>query len=351
MPTQKQFNKLLSIIIPTYNMDKYLTKCLDSLVNSSKVLPLMEILVINDGSKDNSSEIAHKYQKLYPYSVFVIDKENGNYGSCVNRGLKEATGKYIKILDADDYFMTQNLEEFIDILANNDVDLVLTNFDIVNLKGEVINKVRFKFPPNEVLNIEHICNKPEFTNMWMHAVTYRTAMVREINYHQSEGISYTDVEWIFEPMSYVKSVYYSKIVVYQYLLGREGQTVDAKQMQKNITHTLKGMYAIFDAYMRRTTKCGVNMHHYMMEKMMIRLHYLYTMALLLHYLDKKTITNLDDYIKKDINVYQSVNAMVIHSFFPFHYVKWWRQHGRDNLPQWMTYVLGKIWHIRKNKIS
>ena len=90
-------------------MEKYLDKCLTSLIVSDDKMPLLEVLVINDGSKDRSSEIAHSYEQKYPQTFRVIDKENGNYGSCINRGLKEATGKYVKVLDADDWFDTNNL--------------------------------------------------------------------------------------------------------------------------------------------------------------------------------------------------------------------------------------------------
>lgn len=105
--------KILTIVIPTYNMQDYLRRCLDSLIVPEEQMQLLEVLVVNDGSKDNSSAIAHEYQDKYPGTFRVIDKENGNYGSCVNRGLKEATGKYIKILDADDWFDTKALTSFV----------------------------------------------------------------------------------------------------------------------------------------------------------------------------------------------------------------------------------------------
>ena len=117
-------NKILSIIIPTYNMEKYLRKCLDSLIVSNENMELLEVLVVNDGSKDTSLQIAQEYDIKYPQTFRVIDKENGNYGSCVNRGLKEAVGKYVKVLDADDYFDTFEFEKAIDFLKQNDYDLV-----------------------------------------------------------------------------------------------------------------------------------------------------------------------------------------------------------------------------------
>lgn len=102
--------KLLTIVIPTYNMQDYLHRCLYSLVlEDEQLMSQLEVLVINDGSKDRSSEIGHEYEAKYPDVIRVIDKENGNYGSCVNRALAEATGKYFRMLDADDWCDTSAL--------------------------------------------------------------------------------------------------------------------------------------------------------------------------------------------------------------------------------------------------
>ena len=112
-------DKILTIIIPTYNMSEYLDTCLKSLIIESN---LLEFLIINDGSKDNSLDIAKKYEKKYPHIFRTIDKPNGNYGSCINRGLKEATGKYVKVLDADDKFNTDNLMNLVEIAQETNVD-------------------------------------------------------------------------------------------------------------------------------------------------------------------------------------------------------------------------------------
>ena len=124
--------KLLTIIVPTYNMQDYLRHCLDSLIVSNEWLDLLEVLVINDGSKDKSSEIGHEFEMLYPNTFVVIDKENGNYGSCINQGLEIATGKYVKVLDADDSFDTANFEDYLRYLGSVDVDMVLTPYTIVD---------------------------------------------------------------------------------------------------------------------------------------------------------------------------------------------------------------------------
>ena len=126
--------KILSIIIPTYNMESLLTQCLNSLM-VSKNLDMLEVLVINDGSTDKSSQIAHQYEVEYPNSFRVIDKANGNYGSCINAALPLVKGKYVRILDADDSYNTENLNQFIDFLSDIDVDLVLSDFSHYIMDG------------------------------------------------------------------------------------------------------------------------------------------------------------------------------------------------------------------------
>jgi len=213
--------KLLTIIIPTYNMEAYLNQCLDSLL-TEKSKSLLDVLVINDGSKDRSSEIAHGYADKYPETIRVVDKENGNYGSCINRGVAEGRGKYVKILDADDRYDTSVLDEYLDALAKADVDLFLNDTLQVTDNGSVIKKIQFSMPANSVLNFEKFCNVDELP---MHSVAYKLENVRKLGYKQTEGISYTDTEWAFFPMQAVTTCCYSPVPLYRYLIGRVGQTM------------------------------------------------------------------------------------------------------------------------------
>lgn len=127
--------KLLSIIVPTYNMERYLSRCLDSLLVSS-IIEYIEILVVNDGSKDQSSAIAHNYQERYPQSVKVIDKENGGYGSVLNIGLLNASGKYLKICDSDDWFDSEAFRDFVFQLSKLDTDVVYNSYSKEYLNGK-----------------------------------------------------------------------------------------------------------------------------------------------------------------------------------------------------------------------
>lgn len=132
--------KILSVVIPTYNMEEFLSRCLETLIVDEKKLTRLEVLVINDGSKDSSLQIANKYHAIYPETIKVIDKENGNYGSCINRGLKEATGKYFRILDADDTFNKNALSKLLEVLDSSDDEMIITNYTYVyDTTGSVIS--------------------------------------------------------------------------------------------------------------------------------------------------------------------------------------------------------------------
>lgn len=214
-------DKLLTIIIPTYNMEAYLHQCLDSLL-TEKSKPLLDILVINDGSKDKSSAIAHEYEAQYPETVRVIDKENGNYGSCINRGIDEGRGKYVKILDADDCYDKNVFDDYLESLSKVDVDLFLSDTLQVTSEGEVVKKIQFSMPTETVLNFADYCNVDELP---MHSIAYKLENVRKLGYRQTEGISYTDTEWAFFPMRAVKTCSYFPKPLYRYLIGRVGQTM------------------------------------------------------------------------------------------------------------------------------
>ena len=104
--------KVLTIIVPVYNTEKYIKRCLDSLDNK-ETNPKVEVLIVSDGSKDNSIKIAKEYEKKEPNTFKVIEKENGGHGSTINKGLELATGKYFRVLDSDDWVDNKNFIEYV----------------------------------------------------------------------------------------------------------------------------------------------------------------------------------------------------------------------------------------------
>lgn len=220
-------NKLLTIVIPTYNMEKYLRRCLDSLViEDYSLFETLEVLVINDGSKDSSSTIAHEYQDMYPNVFRVIDKENGNYGSCVNRGIIEASGKYFKILDADDWYNTEALVVFLDKLKKISSDVVFTMHQVCYSNGKVKTKnVKGISADTYYFEDYDFISSDNTSLLSMHSITYRTDFLHASGLRHQEGISYTDIEFCYFPLTSARTFLYVGVCLYNYFIGREGQTV------------------------------------------------------------------------------------------------------------------------------
>lgn len=236
-------DKILTIIIPTYNMEKYLRKCLDSLIiENQELFNMLEALVVIDGGKDSSSAIAHEYQDKYPNVFRVIDKENGNYGSCVNRGLKEAAAKYIKILDADDCYSKEGLSEFLLYLKDSNIDLCVTSYSTVDEDGNKLSDICVPEQlHNSIFNTDELSWEERFPRLLlsMHAFCVKRSVLVDNNYKQQEGISYTDTEFNYFSLLYSRQVVFLNYKVYNYLLGREGQTMSAAAAAKNSNNYYK----------------------------------------------------------------------------------------------------------------
>lgn len=223
--------KLLSVIIPAFNMERYLSQTIHSLLVGGDEQSALDIVVVNDGSNDQTSNIAHHLASKYLDVIRVIDKPNGHYGSCINVALKILRGQFVRIIDADDCVISENFRKFIAFLIekNNEasfatVDCILSDSLRVSPTGVVLAKDTMPIPAGRVLAKTEI---PRHLVFPMYAITYRTSILLDNHYLQTEGILYTDTEWMVYPLSWVRSVYYwAGSPVYQYLIGRSGQSVD-----------------------------------------------------------------------------------------------------------------------------
>lgn len=230
--------KILSIVIPTYNMEQLLPLCLDSLVGSAAATAL-EVVVVNDGSKEGSLAVAQRYAESYPDVVRVIDKQNGNYGSTINAALPTLVGEYVKILDADDTFDTAAIAPFVGYLEQiSGADMVVGPFVEIDSRGE--HRVDYNLYSRKIYgygvpyNAERLFEDGHIAYFMMHSVAYRTELLRQMGYRQSEGISYTDQQWCFFPIFNIESVAFTDIALYRYNLMREGQTMDSRVQLKSI---------------------------------------------------------------------------------------------------------------------
>ena len=235
--------KLLTIAIPSYNSENYLSKCIESLLPGGEDV---EILVVNDGSKDNTSAIGHEYEAKYPGIVKVIDKENGGHGSAVNAGVEHATGLFFKVVDSDDWVKKSAYLEILDKLkdfAGSDVivDMLISNF-VYEKEGAAKKKVmRYEhaLPKDTVFTWNDVGHFFKGQYILMHSVIYRTKLLRECGMKLPDHTFYVDNIFVYEPLPYVKNMYYMDVNFYRYYIGREDQSVNEKVMIGRVDQQLR----------------------------------------------------------------------------------------------------------------
>ena len=204
--------KILTISIAAYNAELDIKRCLDSFI-STNVLEELELIVVNDGSKDNTLNVAKQYEKKYPGIIKVIDKKNGGHGSTINASIKEATGKYYKIV-----FW----------LRNNDADLVLTPYKCVN--ADKIEDFELIYPYDAMMEIKKITNIEKKSNIivYMHSTTFKKEVIKRMGPIIDENCFYVDLEYTIFPLYYIKNFVCLDYIVYQYLLGTDEQSMNIK---------------------------------------------------------------------------------------------------------------------------
>lgn len=238
--------KLLTIVVPAYNVEKYIKNCLDSLIEIS-VLRSLEILVVNDGSTDRTLQIAKTYENKYPYSIKVLSKENGGHGSAINYAIPRATGKYFKVLDGDDWVDKSQLPKFVELLKYTHSDMISNDFNLVDDRTMKVTKRR-----KAASNSYHYNREWGFAEAVMdplvtiHSMTIRTDILQKNDIRVDEHCFYEDQEYILYPIPYCTSITFSPIPLYQYRLGRSGQSVDIKMMIKRHDQHLRVLNALFD---------------------------------------------------------------------------------------------------------
>lgn len=247
--------KILTIVIPTYNMQDYLRRCLDSLIVLEEQMKQLEVIVVNDGSKDNSSAIAHEYQDKYPDSFRVIDKENGGHGSCCNVGLSLANGKYIRFLDSDDWFDGNDFPRFINLLREVECDLIQTDYitDYVLKKVSSYNDYSLKSKNKKYLASEFPFDfKDSFITI--HRSTFRTDGLRKSGIVFTEKASFDDTALYILPFKTIKTIYCSDLHVYHYMIGREGQSVNGIDERK-VTMRINEFKKLVNDYLSIRNTC------------------------------------------------------------------------------------------------
>ncbi len=235
--------KLLSFTVPCYNSAKYMKKCIDSLLKGGEDV---EIIIVNDGSTDETAAIADEYVENYPSVVKAIHKENGGHGSAVNAGVERASGLFFKVVDSDDWVKEEAYIQILETLRNlaggeKVLDMLVSNF-VYEKIGEKRHKVmRYKhaLPQNEIFTWQDVRHFHKGQYILMHSVIFRTKLLRECGLKLPEHTFYVDNLYVFEPLPYVRNMYYLDVNFYRYYIGRADQSVNEEIMIGRIDQQIR----------------------------------------------------------------------------------------------------------------
>jgi len=236
MVSEETIHKQLTIAVPAYNAERWLGQCLDSMVGKD---PRLEVVVVDDGSTDGTGTLAAQYVERYPKHVRLISKTNGGHGSGINCAVKEADGRYFKVIDADDWIVRDNLTPLLDALERTEVDAIITGYHTIH---EVSGKV-LAFPSDCRYAGEEIM-VPQLLEVYeeissccsFHGLFYRTKFYRDHGIQLSEGIFYEDHEYATLPFAYVETVLILPLFFCEYRIGNSGQSVAFHNQVKRIDH-------------------------------------------------------------------------------------------------------------------
>lgn len=235
--------KTLSIAVPCFNSSDFMSKCVDSLLQCGKDI---EILLVDDGSSDNTLQIAQEYESKYPDIVKAIHQENGGHGEAVNTGIREATGLYFKVVDSDDWLDKDAMDEIMTYLRSQrdqtcPTDLVVANYVYEKVYENTTKTMSYRsiFPVRKQFTWSDVGYIPPTKYILMHSVIYRTNLLKDMGLKLPDHCFYVDNIFIYMPLPHVKSIYYIDVDMYRYFIGREGQSVNETTMMNRMDQQIR----------------------------------------------------------------------------------------------------------------
>ena len=230
--------KLISFVVPCYNSQDYMEKCIDSLLPAKDDI---EIIIINDGSKDSTAAIADRYAQQYPEFIKAVHQENGGHGAGVNAGLAAATGEYFKVVDSDDWVDEESLFKVISVLKaylNSDtpIDLLISNYVYEHVDDNTQNVIHYRglFPKDQIFGWQDMIRLDPVRYIIMHSVTYRTKILKDYGLELPKHTFYVDNLVLYGPLPLTRNLYYLDTDFYRYYTGRVDQSVNENVMIKRI---------------------------------------------------------------------------------------------------------------------
>ena len=289
--------KILTISIAAYNIEATIEEAMSSLTGVNDFLDKTEIIIVNDGSTDNTSALAHAFAQKYSDSVKVVDKKNGGYGSTINSSLAIAKGKYYKLLDGDDWFEKNNLLDFINFLDSSNADIVISPYyQVRDSKVDCIDK------HNEINDKNNDITNTQFkeTTFLMHEITVKTDTLRKVNRGIAENCFYTDSEYVFYALASSQDIARFSKPVYCYRLGVDGQSVSLTGIRKHYKDYFVVAQKMYEYYENIAPTINGGKRMILSTSVRNYTYHLYHAYILLenHKLARKEIISIDKFIKE-----------------------------------------------------
>ncbi len=235
--------KLLTFAVPCYNSAAYMSHCIETLLTGGQEV---EIILVDDGSTDDTASIADRYARQYPEIVRVIHQPNGGHGEGVNQGIRNASGLYYKVVDSDDWVDEAALKTVLDTLRGwaeegNLVDLLICNYVYEHVQDQTSHTVRYSgvFPENTVFQWKDVGHWSPSEYLLMHSVFYRTELLHQCGLELPKHTFYVDNIFVYQPLPFVKSMYYMDLDFYRYFIGREDQSVNESVMVRRVDQQVR----------------------------------------------------------------------------------------------------------------
>jgi len=260
--------KLLSVAVPCYNSAAYMRRAIETLLSGGEN---MEIIIVNDGSTDDTEKIALKYRDKYPDIIKVISQENGGHGEAVNTGLANATGLYFKVVDSDDWVNERALEEVLNklkelIADGRSPDLFLTNYvyEKTGAKKKKVINYNWALPKNQIFTWDDIMHFRQSQNILMHSAIYRTKLLKDCGLKLPKHTFYVDNLFVYQPLPYVRTLYYMDVNLYRYFIGRADQSVNERVMISRIDQQIRVTKLMMESHNLMQIKCK-KLRNYMIK--------------------------------------------------------------------------------------
>lgn len=305
-------NRILSIVIPSYNVSEFLSHGVKTLLHQKNANKL-DIIIVNDGSKDDTAEIARTLMGIYNDEehpiIRLVDKENGGHGSTINEGIRVAEGKYLRVLDGDDWVESEQLEKLLDILDKEDSDIVITDYcEDLAVPSILVKRTPYEsMIPEQKYNFDDLCYPGYGFGEWgpiLATSNFKTEMLKNTNFKLTEKCFYVDMEFNMYSIIRAHSIVYYPLDIYRYFIGRVGQSVSQQSFKRNYLQHEKVLLNILN-YVESLEGISEQKRNYIISKIvipMVKAHYI----IVKDYWGKRKLFNeFDQKMKQYMYVYRN----------------------------------------------